>query len=57
MRKLLLRAATLFYDFLLDAVIDVVIGLVLMMMTHEIRLGLWVIVLRIMKAMVLPFGL
>ena len=57
-RKLLLRAATLFDDFLLDAVIDVVIGLVLMMMMiHVIRLGLRVIVLRIMKAMVLPFSL
>ena len=55
-RKLLLRAATLFDDFLLDAVIDVVIGLVLMMI-HVIWLGLRVIVLRIMKAMVLPFSL
>ena len=57
MRKLLLRAATLFDDFLLDAVIDVVIVLVLMMMIHVIWLGLRVIVLRIVKAMVLPFSL
>ena len=56
-RKLLLRAATLLDDFLLDAVIDVVIGLVLMMMIHVIWLGLRVIVLRIMKAIILPFSL
>ena len=43
-RKLLLRAETLFDDFLLDAVINVMIDLVLMMI-HVIWLRLWFIVL------------